>query len=347
MSTIVSIMHTTTLHPSSLPSLPSLSPTKPRVIKSPYPVARTFIAPAEPARKAYRQLKSMLSKLKPTKTSKVTTALGHVNNAQSQCHELPAPTNVAPGHPNTSQPQPHETTVPTDEFYGWAQVAKTSARFIATLLDCPETLPSTDPTEINPDLAHFIALALHRSHMPLSIHQYALHLVWRVKLLKPEFKPKHAHGTYLTALMLAAKQSHDGAYSINDWAAIGNHIFEPSQLRENEWRMCERLEWRFLVHPMDLVKLAWTIEVGYGELDEDVPLTSGGNDNLESEIGLGGMFSASVASSLESLSTSSSGCSLSSPWSGWGEATPSGSSISTPDSMALCDSSSPSPFILA
>ncbi|KDN47779.1 hypothetical protein RSAG8_03199, partial [Rhizoctonia solani AG-8 WAC10335] len=260
---MTSTMHTTPFH-TTLPSLPSLPP-KPRVANSPYPVARKSTSPVTPARKAYRQLKSMLSNLKLTKTSQVTTALGH--NTQSQCHEIPAPTDVtggqlAPGHPITPV-QPHETAVRMDEFYGWAQVAKTSARFVSTLLDCPEILPSTDLTEVNPDLAHFIAFALSRSRMPLCVHQYALHLIWRVKSLNPEFKPKHAHGTYLTALMLAAKHSHDGVYSLNDWASIGQDIFEPSQLRENEWRMCERLEWRFLVHPMDLVKLAWTIEVEY------------------------------------------------------------------------------------
>ncbi|EUC65639.1 hypothetical protein RSOL_449660, partial [Rhizoctonia solani AG-3 Rhs1AP] len=140
--------------------------------------------------------------------------------------------------------------------------------------------------------------------------------------------------------MLAAKQSYDGVYSLNDWVTIGQDIFEPSQLRDNEWRMCERLEWKFLVHPMDLVKLAWTVEVEYGELDEGAPASS----SIASETGLGGMFAASVASSLSSLSSSSSR-GLSSPWSGWGEATSSGSSILTPGSHSIaCNSSSSSPF---
>ncbi|KEP45346.1 hypothetical protein V565_285040 [Rhizoctonia solani 123E] len=74
------------------------------------------MAPVTPARKAYRQLKSMISSLKPVKPSQVATMLEH-----ARC----------------------EMTVQTAEFYGWAQVAKTSARFISVLLDCPEILPST------------------------------------------------------------------------------------------------------------------------------------------------------------------------------------------------------------
>ncbi|KAH7330665.1 hypothetical protein B0J17DRAFT_737679, partial [Rhizoctonia solani] len=138
----------------------------------------------------------------------------------------------------------------------------------------PRVLPWTNPTEVRPDLAHFIATALDRSRFPPCVHQYALYLIWRVKHLNPDFTPKHAHGTYLTALMLSSKQSQDGVYSIGDWAFIGQDIFEPSQLRDNEWRMCERLEWRFLVHPMDLVKLAWTIEMEYGELSDGAPPSS-------------------------------------------------------------------------
>ncbi|CAE6426619.1 unnamed protein product [Rhizoctonia solani] len=238
-------------------------------------------------------------------------------------------------------PPPIDTFV---EHYGWAQAAKTGARFLSTLLDCLGTLPSTDPTAINPDPLNFIGLALHRSCLPLCVHQYAVHLIWRVKSLNPEFSPRHAHGKYLTALMLATKQSHDGIYSLDDWAWIGQDIFETSQLRGNEWRMCERLGWKFLVHPMDLVRFAWTMEVEYGELDEGAPC--GNMDCPESRLGLGRLFSASTAS-LSSLSSSS--ChSLSSPWSGWGETTLSGSSMSTPGSVGLvCKSSSPSPFILA
>ncbi|EUC65637.1 cyclin, putative, partial [Rhizoctonia solani AG-3 Rhs1AP] len=235
------------------------------------------MAPVTPARKAYRQLKSMISNLKSTKTSQVATMLGQ---AQSQRHEMAS----------TLHNVLTVITIQVDEFYGWAQVAKTSARFISTLLNCPETLLSTDPGETHPDLAHYIALSLHRSRLPLCVHQYALYLIWRVKCLNPEFRPKHAHGTYLTALMLAAKQSYDGVYSLNDWVTIGQDIFEPSQLRDNEWRMCERLEWKFLVHPMDLVKLAWTVEVEYGELDEGAPASS----SIASETGLGGILEDSV-----------------------------------------------------
>ncbi|CAE7073397.1 unnamed protein product [Rhizoctonia solani] len=239
---------------------------------------------------------------------------------------------LAPGHP-IKYDQPHQATTILDEFYGLAQMAKTSARFISTLLACPESLPSTDLTEANPDLAQFIAFAPHRSCLPLCVHQDALHLVWHVKCLNPDFNPKHAHGTYLTALMLAAKQS--------------TYLRGVSAPREREEDVphpqCERLESKFLVAPMDLVKLAWTIEAEYGELNAGAPPSY-------PEAGLGGMFSASVASSLLYLSTYSSECSLrlNSPWSGWDEATPCGSTVSTPSSSThICYSSLISPFILA
>ncbi|EUC65635.1 hypothetical protein RSOL_449120, partial [Rhizoctonia solani AG-3 Rhs1AP] len=77
-------MHATT-HKSTPPSLPPLPLSLPRVVRSPYPVARKPMAPVTPARKAYRQLKSMISNLKSTKTSQVATMLGQ---AQSQRHEM-------------------------------------------------------------------------------------------------------------------------------------------------------------------------------------------------------------------------------------------------------------------
>ncbi|KAG8763192.1 hypothetical protein FRC11_005548 [Ceratobasidium sp. 423] len=358
-------MHTT--RNPTLPSLAALFLRETQVTRSPYPVAHKPMAPVTPGRKAYSQFKSVLSSFKLTNARKRTTqaketgtttngdevhassgqlALGHANSTQAHRCEMQAPTGVASGqlapeHANTTQAEPRQATVRADEYYGYAQVAKTSARSLSTLLDCPETLPSTDPADVNPDLAHFIAYALYRPQLPLCVHHYALHLTWRVKFPNPDFNPKHAHGTYLTALMLAAKQSHDIDYSINAWASAGKHIFEASQLRENEWRMCERLQWRFLVDPMDLVKLGWTIEMEYGELDKGV-LPSGPIAHIESEVGLSRMFAASVASSLSSFSTLSS-CSPSSPWSGLGDTTPSGSSALTPLSGGPFYSS-PSPF---
>ncbi|EUC65617.1 hypothetical protein RSOL_448540, partial [Rhizoctonia solani AG-3 Rhs1AP] len=169
------------------------------------------MAPVTPARKAYRQLKSMISSLKPVKPSQVATMLEH-----ARC-EMPAQIDVpggqmAPGHQNSFLAQTHEMTVQTAEFYEWGQVAKTSVRFISVLLDCPEILPSTDLDEAHPNLAHFIAFALNRSCMPLCVHQYAVHLIWRVKCLHPEFKPRHAHGVY----------------SLNDWSSDEGCVDSPS-----------------------------------------------------------------------------------------------------------------------
>ncbi|KAJ1304713.1 hypothetical protein OPQ81_005852 [Rhizoctonia solani] len=183
---------------------------------------------------------------------------------------------LAPTHTSNPSAQAQQPQVPTqpvhiDEYYGWRQVAKTSSRFISTLLDCPEVLQSSESNEVKPDLAHFISFALDRLGMPLCIHQYAVHLIWRLKYLNPDFRPNHAHGTYLTALMPATKHSHDVDYSLKDWASVGQDMFEPSQLRENEWRMCSRLGWRFQADPMDLVKVAWMIQVEYGEPSGDGP----------------------------------------------------------------------------
>ncbi|CCO29579.1 hypothetical protein BN14_03596 [Rhizoctonia solani AG-1 IB] len=181
---------------------------------------------------------------------------------------------------------------------------------------------------------------------PRSLHLIRPPPTFHAAALNPSFRPKHAHGTYLTALMLAAKNSHDTDYRLGDWALIGQDIFEPGQLRENEWRMCERLGWRLTVHPMELVKTTWAIEMEYGEISEDVP-SSEPITRTGSEVGLGGMFAGSVASSLSELSITSSR-SLCSPWSGWGVDSPMHSSISTPHGAnPICASSTPSPLILA
>ncbi|KAH7330667.1 hypothetical protein B0J17DRAFT_632427 [Rhizoctonia solani] len=326
-------MHTT--H-NTLSALPSLLISIPQVPKSPYPVSRKSMAPVTPARKAYSQLNSMFSTLKPSKTAKrqETTAvvelsgdkghaldgqlaLMHANNSQARRCAMLASTGVpggqlASGHPMNTHFEPPKTTIRADEFYGRAQVARTSARFISTLLDCPESLPSTDPTGA--------ALTSLTSSPPHSTDPVSppVSITPQPRLYTKACTRHISHCTHA-----ASKQSQDGVYSIGDWAFIGQDIFEPSQLRDNEWRMCERLEWRFLVHPMDLVKLAWTIEMEYGELSEGSLLRP---------------------LSLEPNRSPS----LNSPWSGWGAATPSGSSFSTPGSGGvMCDSTVPSPFVLA
>ncbi|CAE6462148.1 unnamed protein product [Rhizoctonia solani] len=105
------------------------------------------------------------------------------------------------GHAKTIRVQPRETDR-ADEYYGWPQVAKTSARLLSILLGCPETLPSTNLNKVSPNLAQFIASAPCRLPIPLCMHRYALHLIWRVKILNPGFKPKHA-----------ARDVLDGAYA--------------------------------------------------------------------------------------------------------------------------------------
>ncbi|CAE6439485.1 unnamed protein product [Rhizoctonia solani] len=378
-STMLSFTTPTTSRPTmqnttkfALPSYASLPARQPQINRTSHPIGRKITAPVTSGRKAYNRVRSMLSSLMFSKTVKKTkqtaavvevsgrdvrafggqSVLGYAKNTRIEDCKVLVPVDesrvsggqLAPKNANTALSQ--LATVHIDEHYGWAQVAKTSARFLSTLLTCPETLPSDDLAEYYPDLSHFIASVLYKSCLPLCVHQYAVHLIWRLKSFNPDFAPKHTHGTYLTALMLASKHSYDGEYPISDWASIGQNIFEPSQLRDNEWRMCERLGWKLLVHTMDLVKVARKVEMEYGELNEDA-LVSGQIEHTESEVGLHGMFANSVASSLSELSTPSSR-NLSLPWSDWRKDTPSNSSTSTPtqSSDPGCLSSTPSPFFL-
>ena len=82
----------------------------------------------------------------------------------------------------------------------------------------PPAPPSTTPT---PRLDHFIAYALHHTHLRLSVTFTALYLLQHLKAPFPAIKGSSGHRLPISASMLASKIICDDTYSNKSWCIVG------------------------------------------------------------------------------------------------------------------------------
>ncbi|CUA77833.1 hypothetical protein RSOLAG22IIIB_06820 [Rhizoctonia solani] len=207
-----------------------------------------------------------------------------------------------------------------DAYYGWERFAKTSARFITGLFDCPSTLPGTGPEY--PDLAQFVAYALFLCQFESAVNEYAMYLLWRMKSKHPEFKFAHGHGMYLAALGLAAKMTGRNDPSSESWSMIGQWIFSAKQLEVDQERLCELLNWKFEIDPEEMAMVMEHVRRGEQPDVEPIPLPTDFDDDDCAD-------SIHSVDSTYSLST----CSIPSTWSicsrrGWDELARNDSAVS-------------------
>ena len=94
---------------------------------------------------------------------------------------------------------------------------------------CPSSPsgPSTSPT---PRLEHFIAHALHRTRLNISVTFAALYLLQRLKARFPTAKGSSGHRLFISAFMIAFKIICDDTYSNKSWCIVGQGMFDPSIL---------------------------------------------------------------------------------------------------------------------
>jgi len=120
----------------------------------------------------------------------------------------------------------------SDPYHGHEHIAKLCARFVSHLFACPDvppppSAPSTSPT---PRLEHFIAYALHRTRLHISVTFAALYLLQRLKARFPAAKGSSGHHLFISAFMIASKIICDDTYSNKSWCIVGQGMFDPSIL---------------------------------------------------------------------------------------------------------------------
>ncbi|KLO10907.1 hypothetical protein SCHPADRAFT_798277, partial [Schizopora paradoxa] len=140
-----------------------------------------------------------------------------------------------------------------DTYYGHEEAAKICAHFVAFTFGCPEILPPPPQQQSSSKtLGHFLAYALRRTRLPLSITYTALALLHRLKTRFPHARGSSGHRLFLSAFMLASKVVCDDMYSNKSWAVVGQRMFALREINQMEREMCGYLEWHLNVPKEDL-----------------------------------------------------------------------------------------------
>jgi len=142
----------------------------------------------------------------------------------------------------------------SDPYHGHEPTAKLCARFVSHLFACPDVPPPPAPpsTTPTPRLDHFIAYALHRTRLHLSVTFAALYLLQRLKARFPAAKGSSGHRLFISAFMLASKIICDDTYSNKSWCIVGQGMFALREINQMEREMCSYLEWQLNVDPTTL-----------------------------------------------------------------------------------------------
>ncbi|KAI0062671.1 hypothetical protein BV25DRAFT_1763856, partial [Artomyces pyxidatus] len=126
-----------------------------------------------------------------------------------------------------------------------------SSRYISELFHCVE------PTRKSPfpPTTSFIANILRRSLTPKNTVIYALCLLTRLSAMHPNFRFKHGHVLFLSALILANKLLHDEVPTNLAWCEVSTAVANLPILNMMERDICQRLDWNLAVKYDDLVAL--------------------------------------------------------------------------------------------
>ncbi|KIJ51321.1 hypothetical protein M422DRAFT_58872 [Sphaerobolus stellatus SS14] len=149
------------------------------------------------------------------------------------------------------------------QYYGHQEVAVLCRRFVCALFSCPDRLPATTTTS-NPTLAIFIAYALHRTRLHVSVTFTALFLLSRLKSKFPAARGSSGHRLFISAFMIASKVVCDDTYSNKSWTVVGQGMFSLREINQMEREMCGYLEWHLNVSPEDLQAFEVRVRKDYG-----------------------------------------------------------------------------------
>ncbi|KAI5479231.1 alternative cyclin Pcl12 [Pseudohyphozyma bogoriensis] len=170
-----------------------------------------------------------------------------------------------------------------DRFYGFRDLAELCEHVIQSLFSCPASAstqpapamsigvgrpgidtPPLSPTlgkEQPPPLGEFIAYALYRTRLPVSITHQALLLLSRLKARYPSARgtATSPHRLFLSSLMLSSKISMDDTYSNKSWQVVGQGLFSLREVNQMERELFAFLGWNVVVRDEELS--AWVHDV--------------------------------------------------------------------------------------
>ncbi|GAA6040387.1 hypothetical protein JCM8097_007590 [Rhodosporidiobolus ruineniae] len=158
--------------------------------------------------------------------------------------------------------------MPSDRYYGFEDLALLCEHVIASLFAISPTqqqpqLDASKPAskDAAPQLGEFIAYALYRTRLPVSITHQALLLLTRLKQRYPSARGTSTspHRLFLSSLMLSSKISMDDTYSNKSWQVVGQGLFELREVNQMERELFAFLGWNVVVRDEELE--AWVQEV--------------------------------------------------------------------------------------
>lgn len=163
--------------------------------------------------------------------------------------------------------------MPADKYYGFEDQALLCEHVITSLfsvgsqpqvgrvgIDTPPMSPKASGPQV-PQLGEFIAYALYRTRLPVSITHQALLLLNRLKTRYPSARGTSTspHRLFLSSLMLSSKISMDDTYSNKSWQIVGQGLFELKEVNQMERELFAFLGWNVVVRDEELA--AWVEEV--------------------------------------------------------------------------------------
>ncbi|POY70400.1 hypothetical protein BMF94_6681 [Rhodotorula taiwanensis] len=162
--------------------------------------------------------------------------------------------------------------MPSDRYYGFQDLALLCEHVIASLFSvAPQATAPVDAAGVAakpdagsaaiPNLGEFIAYALYRTRLPVSITHQALLLLTRLKQRYPSARGTSTspHRLFLSSLMLSSKISMDDTYSNKSWQIVGQGLFELREVNQMERELFAFLGWNVVVRDEELE--LWVQEV--------------------------------------------------------------------------------------
>ncbi|BGP12413.1 hypothetical protein JCM10213_001982 [Rhodosporidiobolus nylandii] len=154
--------------------------------------------------------------------------------------------------------------MPSDRYYGFEDLALLCEHVISSLFAItPQQQQAVDAKKETavPQLGEFIAYALYRTRLPVSITHQALLLLTRLKQRYPSARGTSTspHRLFLSSLMLSSKISMDDTYSNKSWQVVGQGLFELREVNQMERELFAFLGWNVVVRDEELE--AWVAEI--------------------------------------------------------------------------------------
>ncbi len=114
-----------------------------------------------------------------------------------------------------------------------------------------------------PPLHLFIAYALCRTKLDVSVTFAALLFLRQLKTRFPAARGLAGHRLFLSALMVASKVICDDTYSNQSWSIVGKGLFSLAEINRMEREMCSNLDWRLNIEPSQLRKFEAKVRLDF------------------------------------------------------------------------------------